>query len=119
MRPRNVYVMGAWYYSVRVEEKRKVLSYLQSIGAVTHEGNFNRIGTDNIADSSSVINAGAVLALKAVVVLVMLEQGEKMQGEMEAQTVEAERNKGVDGGIAGAGADASSSAIPGSRSQYW
>ena len=33
--------MGLWYYRVRVEETRKELSYLRTMGAVTSEGNFN------------------------------------------------------------------------------
>jgi len=36
-----VYVIGHWYYEVRVEETRKELSYLRTMGAVTSEGNFN------------------------------------------------------------------------------
>jgi len=39
----NVYVICLWYYRVRVEETRKVLSYLRTMGAVTSEGNFNRL----------------------------------------------------------------------------
>ena len=37
--------MGLWYYRVRVEDTRKELSYLRTMGAVTSEGNFNRIYT--------------------------------------------------------------------------
>jgi hypothetical protein len=37
-----VYVIGHWYYGVRVEETRKELSYLRTMGAVTSEGNFNK-----------------------------------------------------------------------------
>ena len=33
--------MGPWCYGVRVEETRKELSYLNAMGAVTNEGNFN------------------------------------------------------------------------------
>ena len=36
-----MYIIGLWYYRVRVEETRKELSYLSAMGAVTDEGNFN------------------------------------------------------------------------------
>jgi len=37
-----VYVIGHWYYEVCVEETRKELSYLRTMGTVTSEGNFNK-----------------------------------------------------------------------------
>jgi len=40
--------MGLWYYRVRVEETRKGLSYLRSMGAVTGEGNFNTLSTSRL-----------------------------------------------------------------------
>jgi len=36
-----VYIIGPWYYRVRVEETRKELSYLSAMGAVTREGNIS------------------------------------------------------------------------------
>jgi len=36
-----VYIIGHWYYKVRVEETRRELSYLRTMGTVTSEGNFN------------------------------------------------------------------------------
>ena len=36
-----MYVIGPWYYRVRVKKTRKELSYLSAMGAVTREGNFN------------------------------------------------------------------------------